>query len=471
MAHMPPRSRWASTLLLAIASLPAGGAVGQEQPHRDGLGEMDFALLGDAIITRRLSVFSEPEYVELRAVIRNAAVAFANLEINLIEYDDPGVIPKPGDGQATYMRGAPEMADELVWMGLDLVSFANNHAGDFGVGGLRANKRRVEAVGLVGSGVGENLAEARAPAYLETPGGRVALISVSTTYEDYYAAGRQRPDFRGRPGLNPLGSSTIYDLPASRFEQLSQIQSEGRLRGSSTGDELSLLGSTFRRGSAYRTTTIPDPRDLAEILASVRDARRQANWVIVSVHTHQSGATRFDPPDFVREAAHAVIDAGADMWVGHGPHILRGIEVYEGRPIFYSLGNFMMENETPELQAADNYEAFGLPWDALPSDYYDARIEASPTGSWPGNRLFWESVVAVPRFSDGRLTEIRLHPITLGFGLARPQRGRPLAAKGELARKIIGDLQRLSEVFGTRIEFENGIGVVRLPRGVNGEQP
>ena len=65
--------------------------------------------------------------------------------------------------------------------------------------------------------------------------------------------------------------------------------------------------------------------------------------------------------DFVVTAAHLAIDAGADIFVGHGPHILRGIEIYKGKPIFYSMANFAFENETMRFQPAESYAALGLP--------------------------------------------------------------------------------------------------------------
>lgn len=80
-----------------------------------------------------------------------------------------------------------------------------------------------------------------------------------------------------------------------------------------------------------------------------------------------------------------MIDAGAGVVVGHGPHILRGIEVYKGRPIFYSLANFIFENDLVELQPADSYELLGLEGDSLPSDYFSRRSKNDTTrhGSRP----------------------------------------------------------------------------------------
>jgi poly-gamma-glutamate capsule biosynthesis protein CapA/YwtB (metallophosphatase superfamily) len=462
MQHLGRLGRGAWGFAVAALILPCGEVAAQQpQPYRDALGNMTFALGGDAIITRKLSVYSEPEFLEIRDLMRSATAAFVNAEMLFLNYDEPGVIPASQSG-GTYMRAQPELADELVWMGVDLVSTANNHSLDYSFGGLQANTRWLAKAGLVAAGTGENLAEARAPHYLETAGGRVALIAVSSTFADFNPASPQRQDMRGRPGLNPLRVQTTYIVPADRFEQLLQMRSGLGQRTRSGAEEIRLGGATFRKGDAYKVTNVIDTMDLNEITAEVRDAKRQADWVIVSSHTHQGGATT---EDFLIQFAHAAIDAGADIFVAHGPHVLRGIEIYKGKPIFYSLANFIMENETIELQPWENYASVGLGNEALPGEFYDARNKQSPTGGFPAGEAFWESVVAVPQFQGGRLSRIDLHPITLGFGLDRAVRGRPMAAKGELARKIITRLQELSKPFGTTITFENGLGLIRVGAG------
>ncbi len=444
---------------MLLAALLAGAPLAGQQPHKDGSGTATFALAGDGIITRQLSVYEEPEFLEIRDLVRSATAAFINAEVLFLNYDEPETFPASQSG-GTYMRAQPELAEELVWMGFDLVSTANNHSLDFSFGGLRSNSRWLQQAGLVAAGTGENLAEARAPRYLETAGGRVALVAVASSFADFNRAGPQRKDMRGRPGLSPLRVQSAYHVPEERFRQLQQMRSELGMRGGGD-DRMNLFGNTFFRDDSYRVTTSVDPDDLAEITAAVRDAKRQANWVIVSSHTHQGGA---GVAGFLSEFAHAVIEAGADIFVGHGPHVLRGIEIYKGKPIFYSLGDFLMQNETVELQPWENYRSVGLGNEALPGEFYDARIEQEG-GSFPARAAYWEAVVAVPMFRGGALTRIDLVPITLGFGLDRPQRGRPLAAKGELARKIIGNLVELSSPLGTNIAFENGKGVIHVAGG------
>ena len=84
--------------------------------------------------------------------------------------------------------------------------------------------------------------------------------------------------------------------------------------------------------------------------------------------------------------------------------------------------------------------------------------------------MIWEAVVAVPKFRGERLTELALHPITLGFGQSRAVRGRPLFAEGELGQKILGDLVKFSGDMGTKITIRNGIGYVDLPQATSSNQ-
>ncbi len=436
--------------------LPGASAGQDTHPHGDVGGETTFALAGDAIITRKLSVFEEPEFLALRELIQGASAGFVNLEI-LFHNFEPDVIPASQSG-GTYMQADPTIAEELVWMGFDMVSMANNHTGDYGVGGLRRTTQAVEAAGLMHAGTGENLAEARAPGYLETPDGRVALISAASTFPDGSRAGHQRKDVRGRPGLSPIRYSRTYEITREQIEALRDFQ-EGMGRNRGAGDRIRMFSQTFELGDEYRSVTAVNEGDLAEIVASVEEAKRQANFVIFSSHSHEGGRTNNYPADFIIEVAHAVIDAGADIFLAHGPHVLRGIEIYKGKPIFYSLGDFLFQNETVPRQPADNYESYRLGPEAVAPDFFDARQR---TGGFPSRPQIWEAFVAMVRFQNGELAGIELHPITLGHGLDRPQRGRPLLARGDLARKIIDETREYSEPWGTEISFENGIGVVRI---------
>ncbi len=419
--------------------------------------EMTLALTGDAIITRRLSVYDEPDFLEMIELIRGADAAFTNLEMLFHDYEP---FPSHQSG-GTWMRGDPELVDEIVWAGFDMVSRANNHTGDYGVGGMRLTTKYVEEAGLVHAGAGESLAEAREARFLETARGRVAIISMASTFPDHSRAGEARGSMSARPGLSPLRYTTTRVATADQIDRLGAVMEEMGVGFNRTPSGARTLRTSFVEGREPGVITRPHLGDMAEIAAVVSNASRLADHVLVTIHAHESKGSRSVPADFVVEFARAMIDAGATMFVGHGPHVLRGIEIYEGKPIFYSLGDFVFQNETLLRLPADNYEPYDLGPDNHVADFNAARYRDETTG-FPVNREIWESVIALPTFLDGELTALALHPITLGFGEPAWVRGRPQLARGELGRKILNDLIERSAPYGTKIDVRDGVGYVRV---------
>ncbi len=426
--------------------------------------ETVFALTGDSIINRRLSTSSLPGTDRMFGLIRKADVAFTNFETLIHDFTVPGAQQSGG----TYMGSPRFVTDELAWAGFDLLGLANNHANDYGVDGMRSTVAALSKTNFVFAGVGENLALARSPGYLDTPKGRVALISVASTFPSAIIAGAQRKDMPGRPGLNPLRHTDIYTVPQETYNTLTTLKGpasanmgEGAGGGGAPGT-LSFGGATYVVGDKIGMTSKADKKDILELQASVRDARQQADWVVVSIHAHEaaSPAERGKPADFVVEFAHAMIDAGADMMVAHGPHVLRGIEVYKGKPIFYSMANFIFENDLVALQPADNYEKVDLADSALPSEYYSKRSKNDTVG-FPADRKYWQSVIAEVVYSNDRtLKEVRLHPVAMGFGQSRTKRGQPYPAPEGEAAQIFKDLEELCAPYGTTLRYKSGVGVL-----------
>lgn len=445
---------WAGCLALSVAALTPSRASTQQPADSRA---MTMALTGDAIITRRLSPYQEPAFVQLIEMIRGTDMAFANLEMLFHDYE-----PYPmHESGGTYMRAEPALLKELVWAGFDLVSMANNHTGDYGVEGMRLTRRYVEASGLVGAGVGEELAEAREARFLETANGRVALISVASTFTDHSAASKPRAGVRGRPGLNPLRFRTVRTVTRDHLERMRMLLRDMGINVPASGDSLRVFNTQLALGDEPGSRTFPDRTDVEEIAAVVRNASRLADFVVVATHAHERGATNAEPAEFLTTFARAMVDAGADLYVGSGPHVLRGIEVYKGKPIFYSLGDFLFQNETVLRLPDDNYRPYDLDQNAGVADFNDARYSRGTRG-FPAQREIWESVVAVARWRGDQLAMLELHPITLGFGQPEPARGRPMLADRELGRKIIGDVIERSRPFGTTIEWRDGVGVVKL---------
>ena len=459
--------KWSNVALFVVLTSGLTLAGQSAAQHRTADESFTMALTGDSIITRKLSVYDEPEFLQMIELIRSADLAFTNLEMLFHDYE-----PYPmAESGGTWMRGDPELAKELAWAGIDMVARANNHTGDYGVLGMRLTSKYVEEAGIVHAGVGESLAEAREAKFLETAKARVALISISSSFANHMRAGKSRDDMPPRPGLNPLRYKTTYVLQETEFAGLRQsgeilgqfINQDGEPTGvdEDTPGEIKVFGKNFALGDDAVIRLDVNEDDVREISAVVNNASRVADFTIVTIHAHEHGGRREIPADFLPVFARAMIEAGADVFVGHGPHALRGIEIFRGKPIFYSLGDFMFQNETLLRLPADNYAAYDLDGDAHVADFNDARYEEDSKG-FPAIAEIWESVIAVPTFNDRQLTELKLYPISLGFGTPRQVRGRPVFADQELGEKIINDLQVLSEPYGTEIEMRRGIGYVKL---------
>ncbi len=452
--------------LLVATGVPAGGLPGTVAVPgpmvaaggpQTAAPDFTMALTGDSIITRALSVYEEPGYLEMIEMIRGADVAFTNLEVQLHDYE---VYPAHQSG-GTWMRADPAMAGELAWAGFDLVALANNHTGDYGIEGMRLTMKHARAAGLVGAGAGESLAAAREAKFLETAKARVALISMASTFTAHSVAGRSRSDIPPRPGLSPLRFTTTRVVTPDAMAKLREAAMALGQQVPDNAQRLRFSGESFVVGDSLGRRTAPSEEDVAEIAAVVRNAKQLADYVIVTIHAHESGAERMAPAEFLVTFARAMVDAGADVFVGHGPHMLRGIEIYEGKPIFYSLGDFIFQNETLLRLPAENYQAYDLGADAHVADFNDSRY-AGDTRGFPSQPEIWESVIAMPAFRGGELVSIEVHPISLQFGAPAWVRGRPLLADEELSGKILDDLIRISKPFGTTIRAEGGVGVVDI---------
>jgi poly-gamma-glutamate synthesis protein (capsule biosynthesis protein) len=452
-------------IVLALALVHGAQAASPARPARawqSAAGaetQTVFVLTGDSIVNRRLSTFRAPGVDDMFGLIRKADVAFTNFETLIHDFTFPGAQQSGG----TYMGSPRFVTDELAWAGFDLLGLANNHVNDYGVEGMRSTVAALAKTHFVYAGVGENLALARKPGYLDTPKGRVAIVSASSSFPPAIGAGAQRKDMPGRPGLNPLRHTVTYTVPQSTYDTITTLR--GPLdsnMGETESSTLKFGGAEYVVGEEIKINSRANKTDIDEMQASVRDAARQADWVVVSLHAHESATPKDKdmPAEFVVEFAHAMIDAGADTVAAHGPHILRGIEVYKGKPIFYSLANFIFENDLVELQPADNYDKTSLPATALPGDYFSKRSK-NDTAGFPADRKYWQSVVAEVVYDNDRtLKEVRLHPISMGFGQPRTKRGQPYPSPAAEAEQIFKDLEKVCAPFGTTVNYKNGVGTL-----------
>jgi len=427
------------------------------------------AAVGDLIFSSPLSLSSEDRLKSVEGVLRDADVTLGNLENTLIDFRVFRGYPQAESGGG-QLSGSPAVAKDLRNMGFNMVARANNHTTDWGVEGMRETDSAVDAAGIVHAGTGENRAAARAARYLDTAKGRVALVSMASSFTPMSAAGDPLGETPGRPGLSALHVTPYAIVTSEMMQELRKIrdvQPKGLAESWNEGTQekpgdLDLFGQHWRVGHTAGgfTYEMSDP-DLQEILKSIRKGKQNADFLIATIHAHEPdiAVATEEPGDFLPKLAHACIDAGADAFIGHGPHRLRGIEIYNGKPIFYSLGNFFFQIAAVEPLARDTYEAFKMdPATFTEKDLTDKIIKMHFT-----EPVWYESVAAVSRFEHGELSEVRLYPVELNFlSRASRQGGIPRLADPPEARSILELLQRLSAPYGTTIDIVGSVGVIRL---------
>ncbi|MGY3617869.1 hypothetical protein [Bradyrhizobium sp. USDA 10063] len=130
-------------------------------------------------------------------------------------------------------------------------------------------------------------------------------------------------------------------------------------------------------------------------------------------------------------------------------------------PIFYSLGNFVGQNELVSRLPSDAFERFRVDPQLTPGMVFKQRTD-SDRKSFPVDRRLWETVVPICSFSDGRLSRIDIHPVTFGLGDKRHLRGRPRLAAGEEAERILRRFADLSEPFATRFNIGTRVATLAI---------
>ena len=425
---------------------------------------------GDALITQRLPDYPDENFAGLVELIKSCDVAFTNMEMVLSNFKGSPVVESGGGNLSAH----PDVAQDLMRLGFNLTAFANNHTLNYGEYGCLATIDALAGMGFTCAGAGRNLAEARAPVFLQTEQALVGLIGCASSFATGQRAGAQVGALPGRPGLNPQRYDTLYVVDEEHLEAVRHIAERtgadaqrefgiwlGFRQPPKREGEFMFADRSFIAGDEFRIRTEAHAKDLAGNVAAIEDAAWRADLTLASIHAHEQGRERWLPAEFLPEFAHAAIDAGADMVIGHGPHLLRGIEVYRGKPIFYSLGNFIFQPELIKWFPPDDMEALGLEPDATTPEMWEHMTKGGEQG-FVADRRYWESVLPLCTFEDGELVELTLHPLTLGFGTDVPERGIPRLARGELGMEILSWTAELSAAFDTEIEISDGVGRVKL---------
>lgn len=329
--------------------------------------ELSLAIIGDIYVQRDdpISAFSFTG-----EVLRKADIAFGNQEVALSNKGAPII---PG---RLCIRSDPRMVDALLSAGIDIVGLANNHSMDFGPEAIMQTIEILDKAGIAHVGAGINDEEAHRPVILDRNGTKFAFLSYSSVFIPEFF-----PAQKNRPGIAVVRMNTAYQPHRRVFEQ---------------------------PGSPALAIVEPEERDFLRMQQNIYDAKKLADFLTVSWHWGISEGYG-KVVEYQREMGKAAIDAGADIVVGHHPHMLQGIEIYKGKAIFYSLGNFV----------------------------FDFPLEHSGR----------ETIIIICRIINKKIYRINLVPAWIN------DQGETILLDIENGKSVIEHMKRLSSAYGTSIQI------------------
>jgi poly-gamma-glutamate capsule biosynthesis protein CapA/YwtB (metallophosphatase superfamily) len=369
---------------------------------REEPGDVIITGVGDMIFNQQISRLREPDHSQLLRIMQEADIAYGNLEFSLNGHPE---LQRP-----FYNFRAPvEFAWEVAAIGINLVSMANNHALDFGPEGLADCLKALDHAGITHAGAGLTQAAAHEPGTMGVQSQKTGFALLS--YMRYWTM-KYRSRDAGAPGLATIDPALI--LVAAADGTVEPV--EGPLAG-----------------------------DIQRMEDDIVLAKRHNDVVIVALHNHDRSHHRAygiqdTTPANDQIMYRRAIDAGADMVIGSGPHVLRAIEFYKGKPIFFSLSDFIYQYRTP---------------DKIPVDLIHQRdgeiARPANVSVWDRRdpQQIFEGVMLRLTVNAGKLKRIELIPVTIDD--EGPLYGVPRLASDKRGREIIGRLQKLSEPCKTRI--------------------
>lgn len=280
-----------------VQAMSVGGVDPLTSPSGDE-STIRLGVVGDIVPGRNVHLhmqqygdFTRP-FLRIAPLLRSFDLTIANLEGNLSD-----TLPQPEDPHSVTFVSSPAMLEGFSLAGIDAVTLANNHtvwnSEDWGVQGLLDTIAALDAHGLPYFGAGTDIARARQPWIVEVGNTRIAFLGIDGVTANHEVA--------------PSPEAGVLDFDAAASDD-------------------------------YPGT---NPYVLSQLSADVAAATELADVVIPYFHLGAEYVAVVPP--WAVEAAHAAIDAGATMVVTNHPHVNQGMEVYAGKPIVYSPGNFILD--------------------------------------------------------------------------------------------------------------------------------
>jgi hypothetical protein len=295
----------------------------------------------------------------------------------------------------------------------DVMALANNHTLDAGHVGLIDTMTALDDLGIKSVGAGIDLAAARQPAVVETHGVRVGFLAFTSVLQPGYEARA------GVPGVAALRVHSHYYIPD--WDPYGKIEPGVRPH--------------------VRTFAFPD--DIAAATAAITALKTEVDVVIVSLHW----GTAIDPyhlTDYERAVGHAAIGAGADVVIGHGCHFPRGVEIYRGKPIFYSLGHFVFDlaglEDVLTGERLKKVKALG-PFAIFPREGY-------PLSPFPDEAH--RTMIATVEFDGADIVSTGFIPCTINGD----NHALPLEASDPRAEAVVDQVRKATEIAELTTSYE-----------------
>lgn len=429
----------------------------------------DICVAGDSILMYPLPA----NYKGLEAVsqfIGKGDARINNLEMVLSEYDCFASTFCGG----VWLTAAPEILDEILKYGFNCFGFANNHTMDYSYEGLTRTLDEVKGRGLPICGAGMSLAEATAPSMIRTENGTIAVFSITSTCNDAARAGDPGHKIPARPGLNMLRHSETFLVNKAHMKALEEIANvthiNGRINNSKRGGYtvskpgvFSLGSLDFKLSDFEGKSSEPNQHDMDRMKAAILKAKKESDYIIVCVHSHEIKGDYDEEPDYFLETfAHSCIEWGASAVIGSGTHEIKALEIYHGKPIFYSIANFIFHSEKMEELPADYYERYKIDPSLSAAEAVAVRSDNGKRGLETEPK-YYRGLLPKLTFENGELKEIVIQPIELGFRAEDPAlKGLPNIADDQATAEICEVLRARSQEYGTKFHIKDGKILVGL---------
>lgn len=424
-------------------------------------GHFKVVTIGELLYSHPMADSADQDFQKVAKLVRDGDITIAEQEGTFLNLGQFRSVTGAGG-----LIGDPEKARDEKAMGIAMVALANNHSNDWGYEGLAETQRLLDEAGVTHAGAGPNLSAARKAAILSTPKGRIAMVSTASTFRPLSNATDPFGDAPARPGISVLRLRRIDLVPPEQFATLRAVADDSTRFShrppAADSVEIALNGTIYRQSATSGVLWEMNPYDHADLMQAVKQAKQDSDFVIFTIHAHESPTGMDDDnpaaAQFLVRLFHDAVDSGADFIYGHGQHSLRGIEIYNGKPIFYGVGAYFLSGNLKQMEdgATQAFESPGTP-PSKPSP--NREVTANPGGINPP--VWYDGIVATTEYDGPTLRAIHLYPLDLGNTFDKARRGIPHLAEPATAERILKKLQDISSPFGTQIEIQGFVGTIR----------